>query len=789
MVPGAFLALVLVCLTQLIPGRPTLLPELLAACGLLLFILAGPRGLAIALPALMAFAHTERVIDDRLDAELAGQDVVLVGTVCEFPTSRPGVHRFIFEPERGSSTVIPKRIFLSWYEPEDTPAAGQRWQLKMRLKRPRSLSNPGTADFEHWAFVHNIGASGYVRSSVLNGRRPDRQYVCPVTRWRQGIAVLVENALAQRRAAGYLLAISLGVKNRLDESDWELLRRTGTVHLMAISGLHVGLVAALMLWFGRLVARLILLAGVQCTPLYWGRLMAVAGAVIYSGMAGFALPTVRALVMVLVVMVIAACRRRISGEQALAAALFAILLLMPSAPHQPGFWLSFYAVALLLLSGIELRGFGPVSPARLVNPAGKIRQLFRAQVILSVGLAPMAIFYFEQFPLIGLLANMLAVPAFALFIVPLSLVGLSAVMISPDIGAGILGSAAQIMEWILVYLRWLDSAPLSVWQPPPVTIAWVAMAIGTTLILIWPRPCRGRLMAVVLLIPLTRGMAPAPPAVLRVVVMDVGQGLAVLVQTTRHALVYDTGPVFRSGDSGQTVVLPVLRQFGIAHLDALFISHGDADHVGGASSILAAFPNAPVFAPERGRGWGRRYRRCVAGLSWAWDRVRFSVIHPGRGDEPQWSDNDGSCVLVIEAAGQRILLPGDIEAKAERVLVKNRLAQRAALVIAPHHGSNTSSIHSFVNATSPSFVVFAAGHQNRWGFPKAEVIERWQAVEACILRTAESGAMVFEVDAGGKFLLRSQHRLDTRRRWTEIEPGSRQRQCGTLSASSQRKRG
>jgi competence protein ComEC len=778
MVWSACLALALVCLAQLVSWPPILLPEFAAAGALLVFVLWGPRYCFVVLPGICAILHGQWVIDDRLAPELSGQDILLVGTVCDFPDSDPAAHRFVLELASSSAAGLPRRIFLSWYDVVDAPLAGESWQLKVRLRRPRGLSNPGTFDFEQWAFVRQIGATGYVRESALNRQTLVQRNTCPLTRIRQHIAALMDDTLAESLAAGHLLAVSVGVRNRLTEAQWGLLRRTGTVHLLAISGLHIGLVAALMLFAGRQLGRLILWAGIQCAPMFVARWFAVFGAIAYSALSGFALPTVRALVMVLAVMALATVRRSIPGEQTLAAAIFVVLFVEPSAPAEAGFWLSFYAVTLLLFSGIEVRGFGLGCQARLRRPIGKIQQLFRAQLVLSIGLAPLGIFFFDQVSVVGLVSNLFVVPLFAVLIVPFSLVGMLALLLSPTLGAAVLLPVSRVMEWILLVLEWLDQLPFSVWQPPAGRLIWVAVSVIATLLLIWPRPFPGRILAPILLIPLTVGSSAHAPPILRIVVMDVGQGLAVLVQTAKHALVYDTGPAFRSRNAGQTVVLPVLRHFGIRKLDALIISHADTDHVGGASSVLAAFPDALLIAPEPLSGASVRYRTCAAGIEWIWDAVRFGILHPGQqGGRQRWSENDGSCVLLVQSRGLAILLPGDIEKRGERQLARNPMIRRASLVIAPHHGSNTSSSQLFVQATAPAFVVFSAGHKNRWGFPKPGVIDRWVQTGACLLSTAESGAIVFEVSETGKLDLRWQQRIGGRHIWTEVDRDPNSLRC------------
>jgi len=768
MVWTACLALGLVCLTQWVSWSPILLPELATASVLLVLFLWGPRYCCVVLPAIWALFYAHWLVDDRLVPELSGQDVLVVGTVCEFPNGDPGIRRFVLELDRSSAYGLPGRIFLSWYDAIDSPLAGETWQLKVRLKRPRGLSNPGSFDFEQWAFVRRIGATGYVRESLLNQRRVADGRVCPLIRIRQSIAVRMEVALAESHAAGHLLAVSVGARNRLSEADWELLRRTGTVHLMAISGLHIGLVAAFMLFSGRQLGRFMLRLGINCAPLFTARWLAVSGALAYTALAGFALPTVRALVMVLAVVALATVRRSVPGEQSLATALFVVLLVEPSAPAAAGFWLSFYAVMLLLFSGIELRGFSLGCQTRLRRPLGKLRQMFRAQWVLSIGMVPLGIFFFEQVPVVGLVSNLLVVPVFAMVIVPLTLIGILVLLVEPALGASVLAPVGVAMEGILMLLEWLERLPFSVWQPPAARPAWVVVSIIATLIMIWPRPLRGRLLGLILFIPMVVGSSAHSPPILRLVVMDVGQGLAVLVQTAKHALIYDTGPAFKTTDAGQSVVLPVLRHFGVRKLDAVVISHADTDHVGGGSSILAAFPEAVLIAPEPVLGKSGGYLPCAAGIQWTWDEANFKILHPEQpGGRQRWSRNDGSCVLLVQSRGHGVLLPGDIEHRGERRLGGNDLIRHLSLVIAPHHGSNTSSGQSFVTATAPQFVVFSAGFKNRWGFPKTEIVDRWTQTGACLLSTAESGAIVFEVSQAREFKLQWQHRIDGPRIWTE----------------------
>ncbi len=770
----AFVVIFLVCF-----HAPVILfaiyPEVLSFGILLTGFLWGPRAIAVLLPACWSLLSATWIIEHRLPSELHGRDLTLTGVVCDIPALDSGVQRFLLRiDQQEGSPGIPSRALVSWYQTAPLVRAGEHWRLTIRLKRPRGASNPAGFDFERWAFMRDLGATGYVRHSAANQRLSSAAAGCALAAFRQRIAADLQEAIPDGEAVGHLLALAVGIRNRLDDDDWDTLRRTGTVHLMAISGLHIGLAAGFAFFCGHQIGRWLLLARVGCRPLMLARISAFAGAAAYSALAGFSVPTVRALVMTSAVILLTGLRRPMPAPALLAVALYVILWLGPFAMLASGFWLSFGAVFILLLSGFGATVVVTEPRSREADLLRRFRLLLRAQLCLSVGMLPATAFFFGQVSLIAPIANLLVVPLFAVSIVPLLIIGVLALIVAPPLAGPVLGLADFILAQVISFLEVLNRWPLiaiSVDMPGlPGLVAATSVVIAA--VLIWPRPLPARMPMTVLLLALaifaaTRTSAPA----LRVVVMDVGQGLAVLLQTPGHTVLFDTGPRYRRGDAGRSVVLPVLHHFGVTRLDRLIVSHGDADHVGGARSVLTIYPEAELFAPERFDLPAARFRTCRTGQHWLRDGVSFRILHPGpEADSRPWSENDASCVLLVQLPGASLLLPGDIEQRAERWLVTSGALPAVDLVVAPHHGSRTSSTASFVAATRPEFVVFSAGYRNQWGFPAPDVQQRWSSGDACTLTTGDLGALVFEADDDGPLRLVMRYRLDDAHIWNERTP-------------------
>ena len=717
----------------------------------------GLRALVVFAPALWVAVCAGRVADDRLAPALEGRDIVVTGIVCSLPDTTRRPFRFRFDLEKPAPGV-PARVYLGAYGNLPDLRPGDRWRLEVRLRRPRGLSNPGGFDFADWARSRGFAATGYVRGSPRNALL-SRAAGCPLTRLRGDVAARIVAAAGGQPTLPYLLALSVGLRSGLGDRDWGLLRRTGTVHLLAISGLHVGLLAG----FGWAVGRVLgaagaagAAAGFALRPLAIGRFCAAGAAIGYAALAGFTVPTVRALVMTGIVLVLAQLRRASPPFFGLAAALFVVLSVEPFATAAPGFWLSFIAVGLLLL------GTAAFEPRMAAMPLKRLRSrvaaTLRAQWRLCLGLAPLVALFYGEVSLIALLANLVAVPFFAVFVIPPLLFGTFLLALSPVAGGLLVALSALSLDGVLKALAWLDRWPWSSFSVPGLTPMQIALLFAASLVLVWPRPLPGRSVGVMVPVVVVAALTLwTPRPELRLVVLDVGQGLAAFVQTKNHTLVYDGGPRYANGDAGRSVVLPALRQFGVRRLDRMVVSHGDNDHAGGAQSVIDAFAGVSLFGPA---DWvaGRRGRACRAGDAWTWDGVEFRFLHPPHAGGGPHSENDASCVLLVRSPWGSLLLPGDIERAGERTVARGWPAGPVDVVIAPHHGSASSSTHRFIAVTSPRFVVFPVGFANRWGFPRPEVVARWVSADACVLTTARDGALIFESWGGDRLRLTERHR-------------------------------
>ena len=730
----------------------------LAVCvALALFPLPWLRAAGIAAAGfLWVWWHASQIAGIQLPAELEGEDVLVQGLVQDLPERLDDGRvrfRFLIEQfsDRGHWQPLQLAARMTWYRQAEDVRAGERWQLLVRLKRPHGLSNPGGFDYERWLFARGVRATGYIRGSELNRRTAiAHQYSVPGLRQQLSAHLQALRVAPPMRAL--LRGLGVGDRSGMSADQWRVLRQTGTSHLLAISGLHVGLVAGLVFFIARKGW------SVLGRPLRWpaprvAALCSMFAALVYALLAGFQVPAQRALVMVCVWMLAILWEGRPEPWRVWSLALWIILVIDPLSVLSAGFWLSFAAVALILLLTAGRSG-----------RQRRAQRLLTVQLGLVFGLTPLLWAWFQQISLSAPIANLVAIPWVGFLVVPLLLAGIVCLPFLPQLGDWLLGLSADLLSILWWLLEQLADLPVNLWQSPAVSGIWMLLfALGVVGALL-PRALSLMPVSIVLMSAVLR-LEPERPdsGELWFSLLDVGQGLAVVVETRHHLLVYDAGPAFPGGfNSGESVIAPFLVQRGYRHVDRLIISHSDNDHLGGAEAVFKRLDVSAIQSGEPGAIDWARATWCRSGHQWLWDGVQFEYLAPFERE----AGNNASCVLRVEAAdGRVLLLPGDIEGRIEQQLVRLRYRQLAAdILVAPHHGSRTSSSEEFVEAVKPDYVLFPVGYRNRFGFPKSEVLERYRAIGARLLESAASGAIQLRVEAG-KPLQVVAHRQRTKRYW------------------------
>lgn len=685
-----------------------------------------------------------------LPPQLEGRDLLVTGVVSALPQASEAGVRFRFRVESatlaGQPVQLPRQLQLGWYHGA-LPTAdgslelqrraelrpGERWQVAVRLKAPHGHLNPHGFDHELWLWEQGVQATGYVRAGPRDAppRRIAATWMHPVEQARHAVREAIFARVEDRRAAGVLAALVVGDQGAIERADWDVFRATGVAHLMSISGLHVtmfGWAAAVLvaaLW--RRSARLCLALPAQHAAVLGGVLLA-AGYALFSGWGVPAQRTVWMLVTAALLR-LAGCRWPWPWLWLLVCAV--VTTLDPWALTQPGFWLSFVAVGVL---------FATDSGAPAGAGRGWVQRalaLLREQWVVTLALTPLSLLLFGQVSLVGLLANLVAIPWVTLVVTPLALAG---VLLAPlwEIAAW----CVQALGWCLQWLAAVPFATVGMAAAP----LWAAVAgVVGGLLLAMRLPWNLRLLGVPLLLPVLLWQGPRPATgEFELLAADIGQGNAVLVRTAGHTLVYDAGPRYSTeSDAGHRVLVPLLRQLG-ERLDLLVLSHRDSDHTGGANAVLAMQPQAGLLSSiEDGHALQqvRAATRCVSGQRWEWDGVRFEVLHPQPQDyNAPPKPNAISCVLRISNVRAAALLAGDIEQAQEARLVASGAALQGDVLLVPHHGSKTSSSTVFLEAVRPAIALVQAGYRNRFGHPAEPVLARLHERRIQVVASPACGA-------------------------------------------------
>ncbi len=689
---------------------------------------------------LYASLHLHLQLEQRPSASVVNKKITITGEVLTIPSYRANSARIVFQPDQLTQTAgMPKRIRLSWKNPPESLMAGQLWQLTVKIKPAHGFQNPGGFDYERWLFMKGIHATGYVVKD--NNTRLLEADTLSINRLRQGINGWISLHCSDCQHPGLLQALSTGYRGSLSDSERRLFQASGTAHLIAISGLHIGIIAGFVFLLAHKIWNLLVFkTGMTRNDFCW--LLSWIAVLMYSLLSGFELPAQRAFLMFTVLGLMVLLRLPVNLLNSVMATLIAVLIFSPMAVLSESFWLTLCAMGIILLGSFMLQ-----------HQRSRWRQLLTIQLLFSFLFIPLTLLIFGQIHTASLFANLLAVPLISLIVVPVNFI-LLALFWLPD---SWLNSAYTLMDGLvgllIDYLQLLQQLGLQAIPMNSLNVWQLVLLVIWLLLLLMPEGLlriRGWLVLLpaVIFWPVSRNANE----LLSLTVLDIGTGNAVVVKTREHSLIYDFGPGKRSGFSiGEWVIQPYLNHRHMDQVDQIIISHNDQDHSGGLYSVINDFQHVPVLSgtPESLR---LRFpellsiRDCHVVKPWRWDGVDFEFLMTEQ--DRMKSDNNRSCVLRISVNKQHILLTGDIEQEQEELLLdKDRDKLKSSVLLAPHHGSLSSSTAEFIQAVAPEHVIFSSGFLNYWGFPKAEVVRRYHKIDAQIYQTAMDGAIEVHCDS------------------------------------------
>ncbi len=785
--------------------------------------------------------YAKQQLSFRLDEGLTGKNLLISGFVSTIPVSSEKSQRFEFNitelhvlKKDGSamellqtSQGIPRKVRLSWFFGRPV-TAGEKWQLEVRLKAPRGFMNPGGFDYEAWLFQYGIDATGYVRKSALNQIQHQQQpevpqvlsvaaLMIPINKIRQSLSQRIDEIASRNVSAasahkqhvnqqhvnqqessfGLIKALAIGDKSSISQQQWQVLRNTGTSHLMAISGLHIGLAAFFAYVLIRRLVPVFIMKRIpaQHVALSGGLIMAL----LYAMVAGLSIPTQRAIIMLSVLSVMMLLRRNHRPFDALGFALLLVLLFDPLAVLSAGFWFSFSAVAVIFItltsssaSSVDLKKEQKTLLISVwLKVSSVLKQWVRLQFYITLFLFPLSLFMFQQASLVSPIANLILIPYVSFLVVPLVLLAIVFSFLVPDIADFMFSLAATLLDFIWPLLNWFAVQPYAVWLRGDVDIIELLLLTTAMLLLYFSAKLSRfivshwqqynqhltawmlRFIALILFFPLfTTTQEIFDKGEYRLTVLDVGQGSAAVIRTQNHVAVFDTGARFSDRfDMGSSVVLPYLRSQGIQSVDYLIISHGDNDHIGGAQAILDALPETSVIGQGIEKLHANKKQPCLQGNSWQWDGIDFVFLSPAAVSKPDTkpvSDNNQSCVLRVSSAAGSVLFTGDIgKAIEQKLLIRYGRQLDSDILIVPHHGSKTSSTAAFIAAVDPEISIFSVGYKNRYRHPNEKVKARYKVHGSTLLQTDEGGALSINITGKNGFLI-EKYRQQAKKYWHHV---------------------
>lgn len=677
------------------------------------------------------------ILKDRIPHDLEGVPLKIEGYIASIPHQLRDTQAFLFAVKKMKSDekLLPYQPTIKLYfKTNEKIVAGSYWRFQVRLKRIHGLQNPGGEDYESYALSNKILATGSVLTKFDHQKIAEHHSSAPLIFLRQKLLDHLMPQLSISHVTHWLIALIMGERVNVPSSDWEILRRTGTNHLMAIAGLHVGIISGLTYSIVLFVIRRVTYIVARVPAQYIAMMSALIVGLLYAALAGFSIPTQRAAIMLTVGTIFMLQQRNASPWFILSSAILIVLLVNPFVVLSDSFWLSFSTIAWIFycMSG-------------RLSPKGVWWKYGRIQWIIGIGLIPLSLFFFKECSLISFVANTIAIPWLAILLLPWLLLGTVLSLVVPDIAHYLFLYCDWSLSLLWRTLTWMSHLPLASVDKMIATNAILISTSIAIIIFLMPAGIRCRRLALLWCLPLLTYSTVKPTSGdVWMTLLDVGQGLSVVVQTANHVLLYDAGPRLASHDSGESVIIPYLKHQQIKVIDMMMISHGDNDHLGGAESVYSKVIVKQIKTSMPAKITYAKADFCLQHDTWQWDGVIFSVLYPSK--ENLGLGNDSSCVLMIDTGKYRILLTGDIESYAEEILLQSTKKLTADIIVAPHHGSKTSSTEGFIQSVSPQYVLYAVGYRNRYHFPHNIIQELYKKYNASSLASDRAGAIEIKLE-------------------------------------------
>jgi len=632
--------------------------------------------------------------------------ITVVGKVSNLPISKNGKIKFSFDIEEIETDYHQKKILVNWYNTEKIVKAGQVWQFDLKLKPIHGYKNPGSFDYSKWLFRQSFDATATVKTAkLINKQSGDTKSL--INNIRADFSEFLEAKFSSKRVQSLIKALTIGDKSQISYEDSQLFQDTGTAHLIAISGLHIGLIAFIGVLFGRLLFFIFTLE--TYNRFTYEAAFAISFSLIYALLAGFSIPTIRALIMVTTFALAYVLKMSINRWQAWSIALLIVLLIDPFSVLDVGFWFSFGAVAVLMFA-FTGRKFSD----------NKFVAFIKAQFIILIGLMPLMVIIFGKVNFLTPIANLLVLPLASLLLIPLMFLSFFVHLISESVSVFLFSFVEKLAKYLFFILDSLQEYNyLSV---PIIGVDYLAISslVIVTAILLLPRLFRWKYLVLILLFPLfLKKSNHLEDNQFQVNVLDVGQGLSIIIQTKEHILVYDTGAKYDTGFSlASTVIIPYLQNIGVNDVDKLILSHKDNDHAGGKDELIERYRDMQVYDV-----FGD-YNQCDKDLDWKWDGVEFKVLSPFNINP--YLGNNSSCVIRVISQNGSLLLTGDIEDPIEYRLTHHLTDEiKSDVMLVPHHGSRTSSSQEFIGLVNPNIAINSSGFANQFNHPHPKIKKQY----------------------------------------------------------------